>query len=171
VRSTFGLVALLVVMAVVLLLTARQTRRDVETVKSVTLATESDVVPAAFDAAAARKLVARLGALADQEQLPQDDLRAAADQAARWAAALSPGTSEYHLAVNLRAAADELRASSASLSDPHRARARRFLEQAQTGPGGPGGGPPGAVGAIRDQVQNLQQRHQEQIQDVEREHQ
>jgi hypothetical protein len=167
VRSTFGLVALLVVMAVVLLLTAHQSRRDVEAVKSVTLATETDAEPATFDAPAARRLLTRLGALVDQQQLPLDELRAAAEQAARWAAALSPDTFEYHMAVNLRAAADELAAASASLSDPHRARARRFLEQAQTWPGSPGGGPPGAVGAIRDQMQNLQQRHQEQLQDVE----
>jgi hypothetical protein len=157
-------------MAVVLLLTAHQSRRDVEAVKSVTLATGTDAEPATFDAAAARQLLTRLGVLVDQQQLPLDELRAAAEQAARWAAALSPGTVEYHMAVNLRAAADELAAASASLSDPHRVRARHFLEQAQAGPGSPGGGPPGAVGAIRDQVQNLQQRHQEQIQDVEREH-
>jgi len=171
VRSTFGLVALLVAMALALLLAARQTRRDVDAVRSVTFATEPGVVPTTFDTAAADRLAARLRALVDQPQLPLDELRAASEQAARWTAALTPGTFEYHVAVNLRSAADELTASSASLSDPHRVRARQFLEQAQTPPGSPGGGHPGAIGGIRDQLQNLQQRHQEQVQETEREHQ
>ena len=128
-RSTLGLVALLLTAAIILLLMARQTRHDVEAVRSVAFTTQPGVAAAAF----------------------------------------TPGTFDYHMAVNLRAAADELMAASASLSDPHRARARQFVEQALTPPGSPGGGPPGAIGGVRDQLQNLQQHRQEQVQDTDRE--
>ena len=168
-RSTIGLVALLLTAAVILLLTARQTQHDVEAVRSVAFTTQPDVAPAAFDAKAADRLAARLRLLADQPQLPLDELREAAEQAASWTAALTPGTYDYHMAVNLRGAADELIAASASLSDPHRVRARHFVEQALTPPGSPGGGPPGAIGGVRDQLQNLQQHRQEQVQDTDRE--
>jgi hypothetical protein len=170
VRSTLGLVALLITALIALVVMTHQTRRDMSAVKSVNLSSSPEVAPVRFDAGAADHLAARLRALLDQADLPQDELREAAAQAASWAAGLAPGTFEYHMAVNLRSAADELRASSDSLSDPHRMRARQLLERATTPPGSPGGGPPGAIGGIRDQLQNLQQRHQEQIQEVEREH-
>lgn len=168
-RSTLGLVGLLFALAVALLLAARQTRRDVEAVRSVTFTTQTDVAARPFDPTAADRLAVRLRLLADQPQLPVDELRQAAEQAAGWTAALAPGTFNYHMAVNLRGAADELLAASPSLSDPHRERARRFVEQAQTPPGSPGGGPPGAIGGVRDQLQNLQQHRQEQVQDTDRE--
>ena len=75
---------------------------------------------------------------------------------------------ERRLRGEYASAADELRTSSTSLSDPHRMRARQFLERASAPPGSPGGGPPGPIGGIRDQLQNLQQRHNEQIQDTDR---
>jgi hypothetical protein len=169
VRSTLGLVALLCAMAIALLLAARQTRRDVEAVRSVTFTTQPEVAARAFDVKAADRLAARLRLLTDQPQLPLDELREAAALAASWTAALAPGTFDYHMAVNLRGAADELAAASASLSDPHRARARQLLDQAQTPPGSPGGGPPGAIGGVRDQLQNLQHHRQEQAQETDRE--
>jgi hypothetical protein len=169
VRSVFGLVALLIAMAIALLLAARQTRRDVEAVKSVTFTTQLGVTPKAFDIKAADALATRLRLLADQPELPIDELRDAAAQAAGWTAALQPGTFDYHMAVNLRGAADELMAASSSLSDPHRARARQLVDAAVTPPGRPGGGPPGAVGGVRDQLQNLQQHRQEQVQETDRE--
>jgi hypothetical protein len=170
VRSTLGLAALLITMAIALMLMTHQASRDMSAVKSVNLASPAEVAAKAFDAAAADRLAARLRTLLDEPQLPADELQAAAAQAAAWAAGLAPGTFEYHMAVNLRGAADELLAASDSPTDPHRGRARRLLERAETPPGSPGGGPPGAVGGIRDQLQNLQQRHEEQIENVEREH-
>jgi hypothetical protein len=169
VRSVFGLVALLIVMAIALLLAARESRRDMEAVRSVTFTTQPDVTPRAFDTRAADALAERLRVLADQPELPLPELREAAAQAAAWTAALSPGTFDYHMAVNLRSAADELIVATASLSDPHRARARRFVENAVTPPGSPGGGPPGAIGGVRDQLQNVQQHRQEQVQETDRE--
>jgi hypothetical protein len=169
VRSTLGLVALLITLLIALLVMTHQAKRDVTAVRSVNLAVAPEVAPRTFDAAAADRLAARLRALLDQPRLPEDELRAAAAQAAGWAAGLTPGTFEYHMAVNLRGAADELLAASDSPSDPHRTRARQLLERAETPPGSPGGGPPGAVGGIRDQLQNLQQRHVEQLQETEHE--
>lgn len=168
-RSTLGLAALLITMVVVLLLMSHQTKRELATVRSVNLATQPEVAAAAFDWAAADRLAARLRQLLDVPRPPEEELRAAAAQAAAWAAGLTPGTPEYHAAVNLRTAANELLAASDSLSDPRRVRARQALDGAQAAPGAPGAGPPGAIGGIRDQLQNLQQRHNEQLQETDRE--
>ena len=168
-RSILTLAGLLIVMVIALLLATRQTQQDVDAVKSVTFAIKSDAAPQSFDAAAASRLAARLGELADQPRLPTDELRESAAKAAGWAAGLAPGSAEYHMAVNLRGAADELLDASDSPSDPHRVAARRLIESAKGGPGAPAGGPPGAIGGVRDKLQDLQQSHREQLQDTERE--
>ena len=168
-RSTLGLVMLLVVMAVVLILSTRQTQHDADAVRSVKLGTSENVAPRAFDRAAADRMADRLRGLLSQADLPLDELRSAEEEAAGWAAGLAPGTFDYHMAVNLRGAAGELAAAAPSLDDPHRVRARQLLQQAETAPGQPGGGPPGAVGGLKDQLQNLQQSHQEKLTEVEKE--
>jgi hypothetical protein len=167
VRSIFTLAGLLIVMVVVLILATRETRQDLDAVRSVTFTSQNGAVPQPFDAVAAARLAQRLRDLVEWPQLPQDELREAAARAASWTAGLAPGTPEYHTAVNLRSAADELLAASDSLADPHRARARSHLEQAESTPGHPGGGPPGPIGGIRDKLQDLQQSHQEQLQETE----
>ena len=167
-RSIFTLAGLLIVMVVLLLLATRQTSRDLDAVKSVTFASQGDTQARTFDDGAAARLVERLRDLSEQPQLPSAELRDAARLSAGWAAGLAPGTAEYHLAVNLRGAAIELMAASDSLADPHRATARRLLEQAQGGAGNPPGAPPGAVGGIRDRLQDLQQSRQEQLQETEK---
>ena len=168
-RSIFTLAGLLIVMVVVLVLATRQTRQDLDAVKSVTFATQSDVKAQTFDEAGASRMANRLRDLTYQPQLPADELREAAQLAESWAAGLAPGTAEYHLAVNVRGAAVELMAASDSLSDPHRATARRLLEQAYGSPGTAAGAPPGPIGGIRDKIQDLQQSHAEQMQEVEKE--
>ena len=168
-RSIFTLAGLLIVMVVVLILATRQTRQDLDAVKSVTFATQNDAGARPFDDLAASRLAQRLRDLAGQPQLPLDELREAAARAAAWAAGLAPSTADYHTAVNLRGAADELLAASESLTDPHRVKARRLLDQAEAVPGSPGGAPPGPIGGIRDKIQDLQQTHQEQFQETERE--
>ncbi len=167
-RSIFTLAGLLVVMVVVLVLSTRQTRTDLDAVKSVTFAVQGDAKGQPFDAAAAARLSGRLLELSNQPALPADELREAARQAAAWAAATAPGTAEYHTAVNLRGAALQLSAASGSLADPRRAAARRLLEQAESSPGTAPGAPPGPIGGIRDRLQDIQQSHGEQMQDVER---
>ncbi len=165
-RSIFTLAGLLIVMAVALFLATRQTHQDIDAVKSVSFANQSDTVPRPFEADAASRLEARLRELVDTPQLPGDELRQAASRAAGWAAAQTPGTAEYHTAVNLRGAADELLAASDSLTDPHRVEARRLLDRSVSAPGSPGGGPPGPIGGIRDKLQDLQQQHREQLQET-----
>ena len=168
-RSLFTLAGLLVVMVVVLVLATRESRRDLDAVRSVTLATQSDPEARPFDADAATALARRLAELAEWPQPPHDELREAAARAAGWAAGVAPGTAEYHMAVNLRGAADELLAASEPLDDPHRAKARRLLGQAEAAPGRAAGAPPGPIGGIRDRIQDLQQSHQDQLQETERE--
>ncbi|MFI5143314.1 MAG: hypothetical protein ACHQQS_11135 [Thermoanaerobaculales bacterium] len=162
-RALLSLAVLLIAMAIVLMLATRQTRHDLDAVRSVTLKASENVAPQAFDAVEARALATRLHTLLEVAQLPVDELRQTAARAAAWAAALAPGTPDYHFVVNLRGAADELAAASSSATDPHRAAARRLLESAEIAPGAPGGGPPGAIGAVRDQLQNLQQSHAEKL--------
>ncbi len=167
-RSILGLVVLLVALVIVLILYTRQTRNDMEAVRSVNIGAAENVPARPFDRAEADRMTERLRGLIRQADLPFDELREAAARAAGWAAGLAPGTFEYHMAVNLRGAAGELMAASSSLDDPHRARAGQLLQQAETPPGEPGGGPPGAVGGIKDQLQNLQQSHQEKLTEVEK---
>lgn len=168
-RAMLSLAVLLIAMAIVLMLATRQTQHDLDAVRSVTLRTSENVMPRTFDAVEARALAARLHALLEVAQPPVDELRQTAARAAAWAAALTPGTRDYHFVVNLRGAADELVAASSSATDPHRAAARRLLESAETAPGAPGGGPPGAIGRVRDQLQNLQQSRGEKLKEAEQE--
>ena len=166
-RSIFTLVGLLVIMAIALILATRQTRRDLEGVRSVTLAIAPDAAPRPFDDAAAANLGKRLTELSRQPELPADELRRAVATAAAWAAGATPATPAFHTAVNLRGAADELLAASSSLDDPHRATARRMVAAAMAAPGAPGAGPAGAIGGLRDQLQEIQQSHNEKLQQVE----
>ena len=166
-RSILTLAGLLIAMVVALVLATRQTHHDFEAVKSVTFAMPTDAAPRPFDATAASRLGARLADLSRQSELPVGELREAAATAAGWAAGQAPGTAGYHTAVNLRGAADELLAASVSLDDPHRSTARRLIANADAAPGAPGGGPPGAIGGLRDKLQEIQQSHNEQLQQVE----
>jgi hypothetical protein len=167
-RATLSLAVLLIAMVIVLLLATHQTRKDVNAVRSITFAARENVSPVAYDAEAAHALADHLHDLLDVSDLPADELHNATARTAGWAASLTPGTRDYHFVVNLRGAADELAAASSSLDDPHRAAARRLLETAEIGPGVPGGPPGGPVGAVRDEIQNLQQSHNEQLQQVEK---
>jgi len=111
----------------------------------------------------------RLRALLDRADLPLEELRARRSRQPGWPRASAGHLRLPHGGEPCAGAAGELLAASPSLDDPHRARARQLLQQAETAPGQPGGGPPGAVGGLKDQLQNLQQSHQEKLQEVERE--
>jgi len=168
-RAMLSLAALLIAMVIVLMLATRKTARDFDAVRSVNLASSESVTPRSFDAAEAHALVSRLRTLVDIAEEPIGELRQAAARAAAWAAALTPGTHDYHLVVNLRSAANELAAASTSPADPHRGAARRYLDAAESAPGEAGGGPPGAIGGVRDQLQNLQQTRGEKFHEAEQE--
>ena len=168
VRSLLSLVVLLVVMVVVLVVSSRQAHQSTDAVRTVSIGLGEQIATVPFDQAQARRLVTRLSDLCTTEELPGEELRQAAATAAGWAAGLTPGSAEHHLAVKARGAAGELLSASTSLTDPHRNNARRLLAEAVAPAGRPGGNIPGAVGGLRDQIENLQNSEREKLQEVEK---
>jgi len=99
------------------------------------------------------------------------ELKVFAATAASWAEAAATPSAELHMAVAIRRAAGELRGYALTPSDLRLMRARRLLTAARStledvGGGGSGDGPGLAVGAVQDRIDNLQQSHQERIQEV-----
>jgi len=168
VRSLLSLAVLLIAVVIFLVLSARQTRQELEAVKTVTLAREN-VAAQPFDVREAGRLAARLRVLCDQAELPVTELEQVAARAAAWAAGLTPGSTDYHAAVNLRGAAGELLSASPAADDLHRVSARRHVAEAMAAlSGSPPQGGQGVTG-LRDQIQNLQNAEREQLRQVERE--
>jgi hypothetical protein len=165
-RSAFGLVALLVAMAIVLLLAARNTEKTVRLANAPIPSLHEDVTPEALDRDSAEALLHELDQWADATALPADEIATARDRAARWAAAARPGSGEYRCAVKVREAADALLA--AARGETHRRDdARRFLREARAALASPAAMPGGVVGAVRDQLENLQQSEREKLEDAE----
>jgi hypothetical protein len=166
-RWAIGLVAVLVAAAAALVLSTRQTTRDVDAARRSIPSLHEDVPARSFDGEAAKHLVARLTDLLGTDTLPEDELHEATTTAAGWAAGATPGSPSYHAAVSLRAAADELLASR-SPGDPHRARARQLLDEAAQALTGTVGMPGGPAGGIRDQLRNLEYSQQEKLREIEK---
>ena len=164
-RSIFSLITLLLALVIVMLLFSRQAKHDVSAVKSVTFVQTTGESPRAYDAPEADRLIARLRSVCDLAELPKDEISEAAKTAASWGAATTPGSAEYHTAVKLRSAANELLASSESPSDAHRAAARRLLDEAANPPGSPGAQPRSAVQGVRDQMETIKNQQREQVQE------
>lgn len=164
-RSVFSLIALLIALLIVMLAFSKQAKKDVTAVKSVTFVQNTDTKPRPFDAQEAFRLTARLRQICDTPDVPQDELKTAVATAASWSAACPPGSPDYHTAVSLRSAANELLETTVSLEDGHRANARRFLDQAENPPGSVGARPRSPVDGIRDQMQNLQNQQRERRQE------
>jgi hypothetical protein len=162
-RLAFGLVALLVVMGIVLVLSSSHTRQTVESVRVSAASLREDVAPRQWDARAAGAMLDRLTAFVDDLEPAHDELAAAAATAAGWVAATSPGSNDNHAAVKLRSAADELAQASASPDDRHRTTARGHLADARAALAGAPPNELDAVRGIRDQLENLQNSHREQI--------
>jgi len=103
------------------------------------------------------------------------DLKTFAATAASWADAAATPSAELHVAVALRRAAGELRGYALTPTEIHLSRTRQLLTAARSGLDGAsdglggGQGPGLAVGAIKDRIDNLQQSHQEQVQEVDEE--
>lgn len=101
-----------------------------------------------------------------------EDLKTFAATAASWADAAATPSAELHAAVALRQAAGALREYSLTPRKIELERTRRLLFAARSslasGTEGTGGGQGSglAVGAVRDRIENLQQSHQEKIQEV-----
>jgi len=99
------------------------------------------------------------------------ELKVFAATAASWAEAAATPSAERHAAVAIRRAAGELRGYALTPSDVRLMRARRLLAAARStledvGGGASGDGSGLAVGAVQDRIDNLQQSHQERIQEV-----
>lgn len=153
-RGSLGLVSLLVAVAIVIFVFSQHAKKDVQAVRTVTLASTENVEARAFDADAARALLERLRSLLDAPVLPAGELRQAAATAAAWTAGTPSGTAEHHIATSLRSAAVELLAAATGGADTHRAAARRHLDSAAMTT--VTNRPPDAVTGIRDQIQNIQ---------------
>lgn len=153
-RGSLGLVSLLIAVAIIVFLFSHQAKKDMQAVRTVTLASTENVEAQAFDGDAARALIDRLRSLLEAPTLPADELRQAAGTAASWAAGTRSGTAEHHIATCLRSAAVELMAAGPGAEDTHRVAARRHLDSAAMTT--VTNRPPDAVTGIRDQLQNIQ---------------
>lgn len=166
-RSVFGLVGLLIAMVVVLLLFARQSQRSVRLVNAPIPALRENIPGRSLDRDAANRMIERLTELVDEPRPPEGELLEARETAASWSAGTTPGSGEYRCAVKLRAAADALLEAGRG-NETRREEARRFLGEAREALNSGAAMPGGAVGAIRDQLENLQQSQREKIQDAQR---
>ena len=153
-RSSLGLVGLLITVAIVLYLFGQQAKKDIQEVRTVSLAVQDPTGGRPFGTDASRAMLDRLRSLLDAPTLPAAELQQAADTAGSWVAGSPSGTADNHIAVSLRSAALELLAAGRAFDDPHRAAARRHLDSAAMSI--VTNRPPDAVSGIRDQLQSIQ---------------
>lgn len=153
-RSSLGLVSLLIAVAIVMYLFGHQAKKDMQEVRTVTLAVGEATEGKPFAPDSARAMLDRLRSLLDVPALPAAELQEAANTAAAWAAGSPPGTADHHIAVSLQSAALELLAAGRGVDDAHRAIARRHLDGAAMST--VTNRPPDAVSGIRDRLQEIQ---------------
>ncbi len=122
----------------------------------------------AFDRDRAADMVSSLRTLLES---PEDiagrtnELRTVAAAASSWAEAAPAPSVELRVAVALRSAAGELRAYSLRPTQGHLSAAEKHLDTADAALAGePVNNNP--TDALRDQLENLQRSHQEQVQEV-----
>ena len=169
-RSSYSLIGLLIVVAIIMVVFSRKASHDFDAVRTVAIGLPQTAEPKAFDRPAALRLAARLRELLTVPELPGDELRQASATAASWTAGATPGTAEHHMATKLHSAAVELLACSDSLEDAHRAAARRHLDDpaALTMPSSSGGAAANPIAGIRDQLENVQSRENERFQQTDK---
>jgi len=139
---------------------------------------EENVTGSALDRETARQMISAMEELLAAPDTISDhveDFKTFAATAASWADAAATPSVELHVAVALRRAAGELRGYALEPQDIRLSRARQLLtaarsslDSASDGMGG-GQGSGLAVGAVKDRIDNLQQSHQERIQEVDEE--
>jgi hypothetical protein len=170
VRSSYSLIGILIVVALIMIIFARKASHDFEAVRTVAIGLPKQADPRPFDLAAARSLHRRLHELLGVPDLPVEELRQASATAASWAAGARPGTTDHHMATKLHSAAVELLAAGSSLEDAHRAAARRHLDDAYAlnMPSSEGGAPANPVSGIRDQIENIQSHEREKFQQTDK---
>jgi len=93
------------------------------------------------------------------------DLEVISQRAAAWAEGAATGSAELHVAVSIRAAADELRAYGSDGRESHLQRARFRLDAAKRSLAG-APAVRGTMGGLRDRLDNVQQSQQEQLQEL-----
>lgn len=94
-------------------------------------------------------------------------LRAVAAEAASWAAGAPSPSPELTTAVALRSAAQSLREYASHPSERVLSNAKRQLFEARAALDGETPSAASATDALRDRVRNIQQSHQEKLQDLE----
>lgn len=117
----------------------------------------------------AKRIISSLEALLDNPDAiaaNMDGLRQIAATAASWAKAAPSPSADLHMAVSIRAAADELRAYGVTPSDSSLRRARAQLVKARDGLLGQAG-TSGPADAMADRLHNLERAHKEKYQEVE----
>jgi len=176
----FGIffIGMLIAVGFFLYLGARDATSSLDAVTAVaSTLRESDVDASALDRRMAGEIISAMEVLQAEPETISDhlaELKVFAATAASWAEAAATPSTELHLAVAIRGAAGELRGYALTPSDVRLMRAHRLLEAARStlegvGDGGAGDGPGLAVGGVRDRIDNLQQSHQERIQEVDEE--
>jgi len=139
---------------------------------------EENITGSNLDRETARQMISAMEDLVAAPDTISDhvsDLKTFATTAASWADAAATPSTELHVAVALRRAAGELRGYALAPSQIRLSRSRQLLAAARssldnesTGMNG-GQGPGLAVGALKDRIDNLQQSHQERIQEIDEE--
>jgi len=139
---------------------------------------EENTTGRTLDRETARRMISAMeDLLAAPETISEhvEDLKTIAATAASWADAAATPSAELHVAVAIRRAAGELRGYVVTPKQITISRARQLLGAARfsldsDAVGMEGGQGPGlAVGAVKDRIDNLQQSHQEQIQEMDEE--
>jgi len=163
------MLSILLAAAVVLYLDSRSASSDFTAVNETATKLRTGRVEArSFDRSAAGRAIAIMeGLLAGPSSIAsaRDELVAIAREAASWAEAAPSDGAELHVAVSIRAAADELRAYASEPSEFHLQRARSRLESAKRALAGEPAAQ-GPVAGIQDRLDNIEQSQREQMQEL-----
>jgi hypothetical protein len=169
------LVAALLAAGFALYLTGRDALTSIDAVSAVADGLREDREGSSgLDPSSAEQMITAMESLLEAPETigeSIDDLRTFADTAASWAAAAPVASRELHVAVSLRGAAGDLRAHALNPSPTHLMRARRRLSSARSTLSSWRSGdeptePVLVTDGLRDQIQNLEQSHREQQQEV-----
>jgi hypothetical protein len=166
------LLVVLLAMAVVAFLRVEETRSSLGAVEAILPAlADPSATATVMDRDAALRLCDDLEALSRQPERIADRihaLRAAAETAAGWAAGAPPTSADHLAAVAIRSAVNDLRA----VATGHRGgveSARAHLDRARRALTTRAGTPVPATEALQSRIQSLEQRHREQLQNLDEE--
>ncbi len=159
------LLVILLAAAVVLLLRSGEVRRSDEALLGAGEALVAGATPRPFDAAAARRALERLEAVASGAAASPEELAAIAARAASWAAGAPTGSAALTAAVALREAAGALGDWLATGSPGDRRRARLALSRARAALAGETAR--GGVQGIQDRLRDLEENERERLREAE----